>query len=246
MLDQKHFIRQRICPKNTPDQETQASETAIDTGLVHRFNAGDESAFNEIVSRYRGKIYGLTLGLLHNSADAEEITQDAFIRAYNGLARFRGDSSLATWLYRIAVNLARNRYWYFFRRRRHAWVSLERPLANDASSTLGDLVAADSPDPSQETAVDEFSRLIAMCMERLDQRHREILVLRNVHNLPYERIAQILGINVGTVKSRIARARENLRALLVELCPDFQPALAIHDFFIEPRTAAGSPALALA
>jgi RNA polymerase sigma-70 factor (ECF subfamily) len=235
---------QRQLAKNSPDPETQAREAEIDAVLTRRFNAGDESAFNEIVSRYRGKIYGLTLGLLHNTADAEEITQDTFIRAYRGLSRFRGESSLATWLHRIAVNLARNRYWYFFRRRRHAWVSLERPLNDDTSMALGDLVPAVGHDPSQETAVDEFSRLIAACMERLDPRHRDILALRNVQNLPYEEIARLLGINVGTVKSRIARARENLRALLAEVCPDFESAVSVQDFFLPARGSSAPPALA--
>ena len=124
MSEHKSTSHQRPLAKNTPDPETQAREAEIDAELARRFNAGDETAFNEIVSRYRGKIYGLTFGLLHNAADAEEITQDTFIRAYRGLSRFRGDSSLATWLHRIAVNLARNRYWYFFRRRRHSSGSL--------------------------------------------------------------------------------------------------------------------------
>ncbi|HZP61121.1 MAG TPA: sigma factor, partial [Opitutaceae bacterium] len=77
-------------------------EAAYDAGLVKRFNEGDESAFVEMMQRYRGKIYGLTLSMLRNAADAEEITQDTFIRAHRGLANFRGDSSLSTWLYRIA------------------------------------------------------------------------------------------------------------------------------------------------
>jgi len=244
MSEHKSTSHQRPLAKNTPDPETQAREAEIDAELARRFNAGDETAFNEIVSRYRGKIYGLTFGLLHNAADAEEITQDTFIRAYRGLSRFRGDSSLATWLHRIAVNLARNRYWYFFRRRRHSWVSLERPLNDDTSLALGDLVPAGGPDPSQESAVDEFVQLIAACMERLDPRHRDILALRNVQNLPYEEIARLLNINVGTVKSRIARARENLRTLLAELCPDFESAVSIHDFFLVTRGGSAPPALA--
>ncbi|OHE79431.1 MAG: RNA polymerase subunit sigma-24 [Verrucomicrobia bacterium RIFCSPLOWO2_12_FULL_64_8] len=244
MPDRKSTSRQRPLVKNTPDPETQAREAEIDADLTRRFNAGDESAFNEIVSRYHGKIYGLTLSLLHNAADAEEITQDTFIRAYRGLGRFRGDSSLATWLHRIAVNLARNRYWYFFRRYRHAWVSLDRPVSDDTGMALGDLVPAGGHDPSQETAVDEFTRLIAACMERLDQRHREILALRNVQNLPYEEIARLLDINVGTVKSRIARARENLRALLAEICPDFESANSVQDFFLAARGCSTPSALA--
>ena len=125
-------------------------DAAIDDALVRRFAEGDEKAFVEIMERYRGKIFTVTLGLLRNHADAEEITQDTFIRAHRGLANFRGDSSLATWLYRIAVNLARNRYWYFFRRRRHATLSLDCALSDDSDATFADLVATDAPSPARE------------------------------------------------------------------------------------------------
>lgn len=233
-------------PKNVTNQETQASEAAIDAGLVQRFIAGDESAFNEIVARYRGRIYGLTLNLLRNAADAEEVTQDAFIRAYRGLNRFRGESSLATWLYRIALNLARNRYWYFFRRHRHDWVSLDRPLGDDSDTTFADLLATRDRDPAQDTASSEFSALVAACMERLDHKHREILTMRNVLDLSYEEIARTLGINIGTVKSRIARAREYLRELLTESCPELKPALTVADFFLPARTNQGQAAISYA
>jgi RNA polymerase sigma-70 factor (ECF subfamily) len=223
-----------------------ATEAAIDAGLAQRFNAGDDAAFVQIMERYRAKIFTVTLGLLRNHADAEEITQDTFIRAHRGLARFRGDSSLATWLYRIAVNLARNRYWYFFRRRRQDSLSLECALSEENSGTFADLVADVSQDPAQQAATDEFTNLINACMERLDARHREILTLRNVLNRSYEEIAQALGINVGTVKSRIARARENLRALLAEACPEFTPESAPADWFIPTRSTYGRPVIACA
>jgi RNA polymerase sigma-70 factor (ECF subfamily) len=238
--------RSRIDPEDSACPEAQPREAAVDANLVRRFLAGDESAFTEIVNRYRGRIYGLTLNLLRNASDAEEITQDAFIRAYRGLGRFRGDSSLSTWLYRIALNLARNRYWYFFRRRRHNWVSLERPLGDDSQATFADLVAAQDHDPAQETVASEFSALVAACMERLDHKHREILTMRNVLDLSYEQIAQSLGINVGTVKSRIARARENLRTLLAESNPELEPALSVADFFLTTRTSYGAPAVCYA
>lgn len=225
---------------------TSKQEAAYDAELARRFNEGNEAAFVEIMQRYRGKIYGLTLSMLRNASDAEEITQDTFIRAHRGLARFRGDSSLSTWLYRIALNLARNRYWYFFRRRRHASVSLERKLGDDSDATFGDLIAADAHDPLQETATIEFGELIASCMERLDAKHREILNMRNVLNLSYEDIAHTLRINVGTVKSRIARARENLRTLLSETCPEFAPDASPSDYFIPARAAYGRPAIAYA
>jgi RNA polymerase sigma-70 factor (ECF subfamily) len=212
-----------------------AQEAAHDALLVQRFNAGDEAAFVEIMNRYREKIFSVALALLRNRADAEEIAQDTFIRAHRGLGRFRGDSSLATWLHRIAVNLARNRYWYFFRRRRHATLSLDCALSEDSAATLADLVAADAPDPARDAATSEFSTLVAQCMERLDSRHREILTLRNLLNRSYDEIAQALGINVGTVKSRIARARENLRVLLAEACPEFAPDAQPSEWFETAR-----------
>jgi RNA polymerase sigma-70 factor, ECF subfamily len=233
-------------PGDLSNGENQAREAAIDSGLVRKFVSGDESAFTEIVNRYRGRIHGLTMNLLRNAADAEEITQDTFIRAYRGLANFRGDSSLSTWLHRIALNLARNRYWYFFRRCRHNWVSLERPLGDDSDSTFADLVAADDHDPAQETAASEFTDLVASCMERLDRKHREILTMRNVLDLSYEEIAAALGINVGTVKSRIARARENLRQLLAETHPDLKPAISVADFFLTARAVYGQPTICYA
>jgi len=222
-------------------------EAAYDAVLVKRFNAGDEAAFTEIMNRYYGKILGLALNLLRNRADAEEIAQDTFLRVHRGLANFRGDSSLATWLYRIALNLARNRYWYFFRRRRQDSVSIDRPLGEETGATLGDFIAADRGDPAQQTVTNEFADLIAACMEKLDSRHREILTMRNSLHLPYEEIARALAINVGTVKSRIARARESLRKLLAEAAPEFSGQKNegdSADYFLPSRPAYGCHSVA--
>src|SRR5579883_1178027 len=119
-----HTSLTNLRPRHTRPASEAAQAGAIeDTELVRRFVGGDETAFVEIMRRYQAKIFAVAHSLLHNHADAEEITQDTFIRAHRNLPRFRGDSSLATWLHRIAVNLARNRYWYFFRRKRHATLS---------------------------------------------------------------------------------------------------------------------------
>jgi RNA polymerase sigma-70 factor, ECF subfamily len=218
---------------------TSAQEAVYDSTLVERFNHGDENAFVEIMTRYRNKIFGIALSMLRNRADAEEITQDTFIRAHRGLARFRGDSSLVTWLHRIAVNLSRNRYWYFFRRHRHDSLSLDLAIGENSDGTFADLIAAETPDPAQENVREEFSTLVAASMERLDRKHREILTMRNVMNLPYEQIAEMLHISIGTVKSRIARARENLRGALTELCPEFADAESGNDYFLALRPAYG-------
>ena len=230
----------------TPAKPESAAEAAYDAVLVRRFNAGDESAFVEIMRRYHNRLFGLSHNLLRNAADAEEIVQDAFIRAHRGLVNFRGDSSLATWLYRIALNLSRNRYWYFFRRRRQDSLSLEHPLSDSSDATFSDLIAAGDGDPARDAAASEFISLIALCMGRLEAGHREILTMRNVLDLSYDEISRTLRINVGTVKSRIARARENLRKLLAECAPEFGPASVPSDFFENARAAQGRHAVAYA
>jgi RNA polymerase sigma-70 factor (ECF subfamily) len=214
------------------------AEAVHDADLVRRFNGGDESAFLEIMSRHRSRIFAAAIGLLHNHADAEEITQDTFVRAHRALARFRGDSSLATWLHRIAVNLARNRYWYFFRRCRQATLSLDAAMGDGAESRFSDLLSAADPDPSQENSRSEFIGAVEASMEKLEPSHRQILTMRSVLDQSYEEIAAALGINVGTVKSRIARARESLRKRLAEECPDFARESDPADWF-EPARGAG-------
>lgn len=202
---------------------TSRQEALYDAELVRRFNAGDDSAFVEIMSRYRERMFSIAYAMLKNHADAEEIAQDTFIRAYRGLAKFRGDASLATWLHRITLNLARNRYWYFFRRRRDSTLSLDSAFSDGNPATFSDLVATDNANPARAATVSEFSDLVTACMARLSPRHREVLALRNSMNRSYGDIAGELAISVGTVKSRIARARESLRLLLVETCPEFGP-----------------------
>jgi RNA polymerase sigma-70 factor (ECF subfamily) len=191
---------------------TKAQEVALDRILVDRFKNGDGAAFDEMVSRYWDRIYAMVHQLLRNQQDAEEVTQDAFIRAHRGLVNFRGDSAFSTWLYQIATNLARNRYWYWWRRKRDKTVSFDQPVSEGNDTPLSEVFAAEVATPEDATVAQEFVDRIAFGMEKLSPKHREILILRNVKNLSYEEIAAILRISVGTVKSRIARARESLRA----------------------------------
>jgi RNA polymerase sigma-70 factor (ECF subfamily) len=206
-------------------------EAALDAELVRRFNGGDGGAFEEIVARYRTKMFSVALSYLKNHADAEEVVQDTFIRAHRSLSRFRGDSSLATWLHRITVNLSHNRYWYFFRRHRHETQSLDSPLNERTGATFADLVPTSEPNPAREMANREFAALVAACMTRLSAPQHEILTRRDMLNHPYKDIAQDLGLNLGTVKSRIARARENLRALLGLSYPEVAAADSTYDWF---------------
>ena len=193
-----------------------AQEVALDRLLVARFKKGDQSAFDEMVSRYWGRIYAMVNQLLRNTQDAEEVTQDAFIRAHRGLENFRGDSAFSTWLYQIATNLARNRYWYWWRRKRDKSISIDQPIGSEGDMTLADVLPAQVETPDDITVTQEFVDHIAIWMEKLSAKHREVLVLRNIKNMTYEEIAQVLEVSLGTVKSRIARARDSLRSKLGE------------------------------
>ncbi len=209
-------------PTDAANRAASSRQNALyDAELARGFNAGDETAFVEIMARHRERTFAVAFSMLKNRSDAEEITQDTFIRAHRGLARFRGDASLATWLHRITLNLARNRYWYSFRRRRHLTLSLDCAFGEGNEATFADLVASEAANPAREAVSGEFTDLVAACMSRLGERPREILTLRNQLNRSYDEIARELGISVGTVKSRIARARGKLRTLLAEACPEF-------------------------
>jgi RNA polymerase sigma-70 factor, ECF subfamily len=186
----------------------------VDAALVGRCNAGDDAAFGEIIDRYRARTHAIALSVLRNHADAEEIVQDTFIHAYRGLPQFRGDCSLAAWLRLIALNLARNRYWYFIRRHRHAACSFDAALGGASQMEVGDLLACGAPDPARSATNREFLDLVAHCMEKLGGAQREILELRSVREKSYEEIGEVLRLNPGTVKSRIARARRSLRTLV--------------------------------
>jgi RNA polymerase sigma-70 factor (ECF subfamily) len=213
--------------------------TAHDAELVRRFKAGDEDAFVEIVARHREKMFAIAQSHLRNHADAEEIAQDAFIRAYRGLGRFRGDSSLASWLHTIVFNLSRNRCGYFFRRHRHQTRSFDCIVNYDTDTTVGDLIASDNPTPDREVANREFHDNVMACIDKLSRRQREILILRNRMNQSYEEIALSLGLSRGTVKSRIARARKSLRKLLAQTYGKIESAPSPVLAWFEPSRPAG-------
>ena len=182
--------------------------------LIERIKAGDMAAYNVMVIRHYDRIFSRVLQLLNNKQDAEEVTQDAFIRAHRGLENFRGDASFSTWLYQIATNLAHNRYWYWFRRKRDQSISLDQPQCDDGSLTLENVMPCADENPAEAVVTQEFVDRVSACMHYLNDKHKEVLILRNVKNLTYDEIGHQLGISVGTVKSRIARARECLRGLL--------------------------------
>ncbi len=191
-------------------------DLTADKLLLERFRQGDARAFDDIVHRYREPIFRRVFGMLKNHEDAEEVTQDTFLRARRGLDAFRGDAAFSTWLYQIATNLAHNRYWFWWRRGRHAAVSLDAAVSHEADVTLAEMLPDEEPDPGAKAVTHELVERVEAAMACLSPAHREILTLRNVRDLSYEEIAALLDLSLGTVKSRIARAREALKQVLSE------------------------------
>jgi RNA polymerase sigma-70 factor, ECF subfamily len=171
---------------------------------------GNHQAYNQLIERYWGRIFARVHALLGNREDAEEVTQDAFRRALESLPAFRWEASFSTWLYQIASNLARNRYWYWKRRRRERGVPLEAPLGGDDGLRLSDVLPSGEADPGDRLRWSEFHGAIEGQLRRLPARHREVMELRLLEDLSYEDISARLSIPLGTVKSRIARARHCL------------------------------------
>ena len=177
-----------------------ASET--DRQLVQRAQRGDLRAFDLLVLKYQGRIAALVSRYISDASEVEDVTQEAFIKAYRALDKFRGDSAFYTWLYRIAANAAKN---YLVARGR-------RPGADatiEDAEAFGDTdLASESGSPEAVAMGDELAEVVAAALQALPEELRAALTLRELEGLCYDDIADVLGCPVGTVRSRIFRARE--------------------------------------
>lgn len=179
--------------------------------MLDRLKNGDDCAFGELVNTHWDKIYNRANSLLSNHQDAKEVAQDTFLRARKSIVNFRGECSLSTWLYHIATNLARNKHWYWWRRKRGESVSLDSQVGDDENTKLCDVIAGDDDTPAEETESNEFARTLPEAIASLPAKYGDVIKLRVARDLSYEEISAELGISVGTVKSRLSRAREYLR-----------------------------------
>ena len=192
-----------------------------DRDLAEALRAGKETAYETLIQRFEQPVFGIVSRLADDPADSADVVQEVFLKVFRNIGSFRGDSSLKTWIYRIAVNEARNhRRW--FGRHRGKEVGLE-PAAPEEFSH-GDWLPADAPNPYEITLDHEVQELMEQAFERISPSYRAALVLREVEELSYEEIAEVLEISVGTVKSRILRGRESLRKQLALLLEPGQPA----------------------
>ena len=189
------------------------TEIEDDVSLVRKFREGQEEAFDALVRKHQQRVFNTAFHILRNYEDANEIAQDTFVKVYQHLKDFRGDAAFTTWAYQIVTNLSRNRIRYNERRHKNDSVSIDG--SNNSEDGPPPLQLADpAQTPDKEAAVSEQARTITEAMNRLSEAHREILTLRALQELSYEEISEALDCSLGTVKSRIARAREELQKVL--------------------------------
>ncbi len=175
-----------------------------DLSLVRRVQRGDKGAFDVLVLKYQHKLVKLVTRYVRNPAEAEDIAQEAFIKAYRALPQFRGDSAFYTWLYRIAINTAKNAV--VSRDRNPVDYDLDRDSIDESYDMQGRL--KDSETPEGLVLTDEIRQTVNAAIEELPEDLRTAIVLRELEGLSYEQIAASMGCPVGTVRSRIFRARE--------------------------------------
>lgn len=179
--------------------------------LVAQAQQGDAQAFEKLVFAYQDRLYGLCYRLAGNHADAQDLAQETFVRAYRALSRFRQDADFGTYLHRIAVNL-----WLNHRKRNQTVLSLDDPVLTDEGE-LPRQVAGSNRQPEQAVEDGELKDLVWQALGTLGREHRAVLVLREMETLSYEEIAATLGVAPGTVKSRLSRARNALKKALHHL-----------------------------
>ncbi|MHB1938402.1 MAG: sigma-70 family RNA polymerase sigma factor [Acidobacteriaceae bacterium] len=190
-----------------------------DSVLTAELQAGSEEAFALLIAQYQAHIYSLISRVLNDPSDAADITQDVFIKVFRSIGGFHGDSSLRTWIYRIALREASNqRRWWSRHRGREITIETKTNASDDGKSTyLKDLLVDEHASPYELTEHEEIWAKVEVELRRLPEPFRTVVILRDLEGLPYDEIAEILGAHLGTVKSRLVRGRAMLRLRLQPL-----------------------------
>lgn len=192
---------------SSPERRAEADEDLV---IVEKVQAGDVDAFDELVSKYRERIYAVVYNLTSNREDASDLTQDAFIKAFQSIGRFKGKSSFFTWLYRIALNttlthLRKNKLRRFF--------SFEKMNDEDHSAGFIEQLTTDS-DSDKKALMNELQEKLNDAFQKLSVKHRTVITLYEIDGLSHKEIADIVGTSVGTVRSRLHYAKQFLQAEL--------------------------------
>jgi RNA polymerase sigma-70 factor (ECF subfamily) len=182
------------------------SQSSDELSIIERFKTGEESVFEELLLKYQDRIYNLCRHMLTNAHDAEDAAQDTFIKAYQNLSNFKPDASLYTWLYRIAVNTCLDY------KKRPFFVSIFKSTHEGEEFVFEQ--PSNEPSPEKLYESKQMGYALQKSLKKLSLKLRTVIILKEIEGFSYEKIAEILDISVGTVKSRISRAREELRELM--------------------------------
>jgi RNA polymerase sigma-70 factor (ECF subfamily) len=194
-----------------------SAEVLQERRLLQRLHRGDDQAFATIVRLNQQRIFNLVFRMLGNRQEAEDVAQDVFVSAFQVIHTFRGESRLSTWLYRIAINHCKNRLKYLKRRSKHRGRPLDDLTDHDmatSDSATGSQYHAHIPRPDDQVAGQQLEVAIQSQIAALDEEHRALVILRDIQGLSYQEISEVTGLNVGTVKSRLHRARLELKEAL--------------------------------
>ncbi|MBW2227775.1 MAG: sigma-70 family RNA polymerase sigma factor [Deltaproteobacteria bacterium] len=181
-----------------------------DTKLVRAFQAGDVTAFDELVLKHKDKLFNMVFWFLGDYQEANDCAQEIFIKIFNAIEKFRFESAFSTWLYRIAMNTCKNRIKSSAYRWKKRTVSIEHPKSSKNGNPFHDIENG-SPSPANELEKKERLMLIQNAINSLPEAQNQMVVLRDIQGLSYQEIADITGLSLGTVKSRLARGRLELR-----------------------------------
>jgi RNA polymerase sigma-70 factor (ECF subfamily) len=186
-----------------------------DSVLVERCRRGDSTAMETLILKYQNRLFNTILRICANPEDAAELTQETFVKVIEGLDRFQGKSSFYTWAFRIAVNLAINHCQRHKRVGFHSLDSEDTGGDGGAAQLLKDLLANENaPDPATLAQNKELCEMVGKALMELDETHRTVMVLRDIEGMNYAQIAQVVDVELGTVRSRLSRARGNFKAIL--------------------------------
>ncbi|MBE2214553.1 MAG: sigma-70 family RNA polymerase sigma factor [Opitutaceae bacterium] len=191
----------------SPERQEEAD---ADLRLVRQIQAGEVSAFDSLVQKYRERIYGVVYNLTSNREDAADLTQETFIKAFQGIARFQGTSSFFSWLYRIAINATLS---HLRRHKLRRFFSLEKMVEEDHSAEVIKTLAVGA-DSDKEALVKELQEKLNEAFQKLSFKHRTVVTLFEIDQLSHQEIAEIMDCSVGTVRSRLHYAKQQLQAYL--------------------------------
>ena len=196
--------------------EDKRAQLDDERSLVRRCLAGEENSFADLVGRFQNMVFNLSYRFMGNPQEAEDLAQEVFLKVFRSLDTFRRQSTLKTWIYRITTNMALNRIKWLRRRGRHRQVSID-VSASEEMPPMSDSLPDSTPGPDKTVEGFQIGERLQEALDQLSDDQKAVVILRDVEGLSYEEIAETLGVNIGTVKSRLARGRGNMQQMLKDL-----------------------------